>query len=414
MEKISLKELALPLIKSIDSFNYLLKSHHRRTAIISYYLGKKLGLSEKDMIDLVIAASLHDIGALSVQERDMLIKEDVENPEPHCVMGFKMLANFDVFDNVAMIIRHHHIKFHDIKNYDYEIPFQSHIVHLADRVDISIDPSKFVLNQKNDVTEHILSKAEIVFHPEVVNAFAEVSKADIFWIEINNMTMKQLFNKINFSLFHDISVKQMIEFALVVSRIIDFRSKFTASHSYTVGKIAQKIGELLGYDKDKCIKLLVSGYFHDIGKIGIDTNFIEKPTSLTQEEFNQVKLHTYYTGQILNELSGSEWFKEIIDWALHHHEKIDGSGYPFALKKDEISEGTIIIAFSDIISALMEERPYREGLNIENTFAIIESKMAEKLGTEMFSKIMVYKDEINSIVHNCHKESIEAYTRKCC
>lgn len=78
MDKISLKELAFPLIKSIDSFNYLLKSHQRRTAVISYHLGRELGLSHDEMVDLVVAAALHDIGALSVQERDTLIQEDVE------------------------------------------------------------------------------------------------------------------------------------------------------------------------------------------------------------------------------------------------------------------------------------------------------------------------------------------------
>lgn len=77
MEELTLKELALPLIKAIDSFNYLLKSHHRRVAVIAYNIAKELNLSEKDLSELVIAASMHDIGALSIQERDMLIQEDV-------------------------------------------------------------------------------------------------------------------------------------------------------------------------------------------------------------------------------------------------------------------------------------------------------------------------------------------------
>jgi len=94
MEKLTLRELAIPMIKAIDSFNYLLKSHHRRTAIISYAIGKQMGLNESQLFELVISAALHDIGALSVQERDMLLQEDVLNPLPHCIMGHRMLSSF--------------------------------------------------------------------------------------------------------------------------------------------------------------------------------------------------------------------------------------------------------------------------------------------------------------------------------
>ena len=147
MEKLSLKELAVPMIKAIDSFNYLLKSHHRRTAVISYYIGKQLKLSDNDLFELIIAASLHDIGAMSVQVRDMLIQEDVHDPVPHCIMGHRMLISFDAFKEISKIIKHHHIKYEDSLNMeDGVVPFQSHIIHLADRVDIIVSPDEFVLN----------------------------------------------------------------------------------------------------------------------------------------------------------------------------------------------------------------------------------------------------------------------------
>lgn len=409
MEKITLKELAVPLIKSIDSFNYLLKSHHRRTAIISYYLGNEMGLAQKAMIDLVISASMHDIGALSVQERDMLIQEDVDNPKPHCDMGYKMLSTFDIFKDIAHIIKHHHIKYGELSQTEDEVYIQSHIIHLADRTDILISPDEFILDQKNKVIEGILNKRGSVFHPDVCAAFIEVSKSDIFWIEINNMTMEQLFSKVNFELYSTLTREQIINFSLVISRIIDFRSRFTASHSYTVGQLAYKIGKFMNYDEDSCTKLLVAGYFHDIGKIGIDTSFIEKPGPLSDNEFNQVKLHSYYTGQILNELSNSKWFKDVVNWAKNHHERTDGTGYPLALHGEEVSEGTMIIEFSDIISALMENRPYREGMNIDKAFNVIENSIVSHLNSNIFMLIKDNKEEINGVVQYCHLNSFVAY-----
>ena len=357
MEKMSLRELAIPMIKAIDSFNYLLKSHHRRTAVISYYIAKKLDLNKNELIELVIAAALHDIGALSIQERDMLVKEDVINPGPHCLMGHRMLASFDVFKPVAQIIKFHHVKFQDsLKVPEGEIPFQSHVIHLADRVDVLINPDEFILNQKSTVINKIRDKTGEIFHPEVFKAFEEVSKADIFWIEINNLEMQQLFQKINFSIDFELTIENMLEFALTISRIIDFRSRFTASHSYTVAHLAALIGKLSGFSEEKCKKLMISGYLHDIGKIGIDPGIIEKKGPLTDEEYNLIKLHAYYTGQILSELTKSNWFSEIVTWSERHHEKMDGTGYPFSLNHEDIDDGVNILSFSDIISALMEKK----------------------------------------------------------
>lgn len=411
MERLSLRELAVPMIKAIDSFNYLLKSHHRRVAVISYYIGRQLNLNNDDLVELLIAAALHDIGALSVQERDMLIQEDVTNPYAHCIMGYRMLSLFEVFKNIAQIIKHHHIKYEDSLSMEKsEVLFQSHIVHLADRVDIFISPDSFILNQKGTVTEKIRERVGTTFHPEVFKAFEEVSKADVFWIEINNLQIDKLFQKINFSIDFELTIDTVLEFALTISRIIDFRSRFTASHSYTVAHLSSLIGGYLGFTEEKCKKLMVTGYLHDLGKIGIDPGLIEKKGPLTDEEFNLVKMHAYYTGQILGELSGSDWFSEIINWAERHHEKADGTGYPFSLDGSSLDEGVKVLEFADIISALMEERPYRKSLSIDVAFDIIKDKMAAGISPEIFSIIEMHKDEINEVVRKCQAHKFEEYS----
>ena len=410
MEKLSLKELAVPMIKAIDSFNYLLKSHHRRTAVISYYIGKQLNLSGDDMIQLIIAAALHDIGALSVQERDMLVREDVSNPNPHCLMGYRMLLSFEVFRTIAQIIKHHHIVYTDSLEMDEgEAPLQSHIIHLADRVDILISPDEFILNQKKSVIERIREKTGSVFHPKVVEAFEAAAKADIFWIEINNLEIDQLFRKVDFSMDFDLTIDNILEFALTISRIIDFRSRFTASHSYTVAHLSSLIGRYFGLTEEKCKKLMVAGYLHDIGKIGIDPGLIEKNGPLSEEEFNLIKLHTYYTAQILKELASCNWFSEIVVWSERHHEKADGSGYPYALDDSSLDLGVKILAYSDVISALMEERPYRRSLSIDVAFDIIGTKIAATISIDIFREIEKHKDEINELVRQCQTHTFEEF-----
>ena len=410
MQKLSLKELAIPMIKAIDSFNYLLKSHHRRVAVISYHIGRQMNLADEELFELVVAAALHDIGALSVQERDMLIQEDVTNPQPHCTMGFRMLSTFDAFVDIAQIIKHHHINYQHSQSMPVdEVLFQSHIIHLADRVDILISPDEFILNQKARVTAKIQEKVGTIFHPDVFSAFELAAKSDIFWIDINNLTIEQLFRKFNFSIDFELTIDNIIDFALTLSRIIDFRSRFTASHSYTVAHLANLLGNYFGFDDEQCKKLMVAGYLHDIGKIGIDPGIIEKKGPLTDDEFNLMKLHAYYTGQILNELNSSEWFSEIVTWSERHHEKVNGSGYPFSLDGASLDQGVKILAFSDIISALMEERPYRESLSVDTAFDIIENKIAASLSREMFDEIKLHKEEINQVVQECQDHIFDEY-----
>ncbi|MBS1169628.1 MAG: hypothetical protein H6R01_546 [Burkholderiaceae bacterium] len=410
MDKLTLRELAIPMIKSIDSFNYLLKSHHRRTAVIAYHIGMKMGLPKESLFNLVTAAALHDIGALSVQERNMLVQKDVENPKPHCVMGQRMLASFAPFKTISDIIKHHHIKYEDSLNMpEVEVPFESHIIHLADRIDILISPDEFILNQKQPVTAHIRDKVGAIFHPEVFDAFDAAAKSDIFWIEINNLEIEQLFKRIDFSANFVLTVDRVLDFALVMSRIIDFRSKFTVSHSYTVAHLAALIGSFLGFSEEKCKKLMAAGYLHDIGKIGIDPGIVEKNGALTDEEFNQMKLHTYYTGQILNELTTSEWFREIVTWAERHHEKPDGTGYPYALTDESLDDGMKVIAYSDVISALMEDRPYRKGGTMEEAFDIIRNSKLLGISPTIFGIIEEHSEEINAMVQNCREIKYQEY-----
>lgn len=402
MENISLKELVVPMIKSIDSFNYLLKSHHRKTAVIAYQLGKQLQLDNEHMTLLVVAAAMHDVGALSVVERDSLIVADVDNPLPHCLMGYKMLNQFSVFSEIARIIRHHHIHYEDVSKQRF-VPFESFIIHLADRIDIFLNADEFVLDQKKRVTEEILLRCGTVFHPQVCEAFQVVAQRDIFWINIMNMTMEQLFDSIDFSLRYELDMSTIAKFSETISRIIDFRSQFTASHSATVAQLAKEIGSYFGLGEEDCFKLMIAGYLHDIGKIGIDPSIIEKNGPLTEQEYNRMKLHSYYTVQILTELGKTPWFAQIVTWAGHHHERIDGSGYPFAISGAELDLGTKILAYSDVLTALLEDRPYRPKMSLEKAMDIMKNQVAIKIDCSMMKRIEEHQEDIARIVNECQR-----------
>ena len=130
----------------------------------------------------------------------------------------------------------------------------------------------------------------------------------------------------------------------------------------------------MGYDDETCDKMYLAGALHDVGKIAIGNEILEKPARLTYEEFAKMKNHAGYTYMILSNVNG---FEEIRDLAAFHHERLDGSGYPFGKKADELNQLQRIMACADIYQALTEKRPYKDGMSHEKACSILK-EMAEK------------------------------------
>ena len=107
----------------------------------------------------------------------------------------------------------------------------------------------------------------------------------------------------------------------------------------------------MGFDEETSQKMYLAGALHDIGKVAIGNEIIEKPGRLTEDEFAVMKHHAAYTYYILNEIDD---FDEMRDWAAFHHERLDGTGYPFGKKAEELNTQERIMACVDIYQALTE------------------------------------------------------------
>ena len=146
------------------------------------------------------------------------------------------------------------------------------------------------------------TKNDTIFDLKLVKIIYKISKSDIFWIDINNLSIEQLFNRMEFSLDYELTPRNIIEFSSILARIVDYRSHYTVAHAYTVSTLAELIGDFFDLNQDQRKKLLIAGFLHDIGKIGVDPTLIEKPGKLTNDEYSQVKLNSYFTGKILKDL----------------------------------------------------------------------------------------------------------------
>ncbi|MEA4933762.1 MAG: HD domain-containing protein, partial [Lawsonibacter sp.] len=167
----------------------------------------------------------------------------------------------------------------------------------------------------------------------------------------------------------------LIDLARIYSYLIDFRSPFTATHSASVAKVAQKLAELLHFSSTDCKKMLAAGYLHDLGKLTVDNAILEKQSALEPEEFDVIRSHTYYTYYLLDNIAGLDDLKR---WAAYHHERLNGTGYPFHIGEDRLCLGSRIMAVADVFSALQEKRPYKEPMSQKETTTILNNMVKNK------------------------------------
>ena len=186
---------------------------------------------------------------------------------------------------------------------------------------------------------------------------------------IDNETLDTMLWKKVSRIKQELNFTQIKAIADLFAHIVDYKSPFTSNHSIGVAEGAEKISRFMGFDEDICQKMYLAGALHDIGKVAIGNEILEKPEKLTDEEFKTMKHHAEYTYYIL---SGIDDFEEIRDWAALHHEKLNGKGYPFGKTADELNEQERIMACIDIYQTLTEDRPYKKGLSHEKACDILD------------------------------------------
>ncbi|WP_165974160.1 HD domain-containing phosphohydrolase [Marinitoga lauensis] len=158
-----------------------------------------------------------------------------------------------------------------------------------------------------------------------------------------------------------------LRFATKLSIIAEAHDDITGMHIYRVGEISAFIAEKLGLNREKIIEIKNFAPLHDIGKIFIDKNLLRKNGILSDEEFEEIKMHTIYAMKLLDD----PYFETAKNIALYHHENHDGTGYPFKLKGKEIPIEAQIVALADKYDALRSLRTYKEGFSHKKVYEII-------------------------------------------
>lgn len=400
-------ELIVSLSRAVDLVSPRLASHHLQVAIIAYSIGRELDLPIAQINDTVLAAALHDVGAFSLAEKMATLQFELENPHQHAERGYRLLKSYRPFSHAADIVRFHHVPFSPASPGSWfnveRVPLGSHIVHLADRVAVLVGGQREVLGEARAIHERIQEQSGKMFMPDVVEAFGTLAEKESFWLDAASPPDLALPGASTI----EADINELLDLARLFSRIIDFRSRFTVTHSTGVAASAEQLAEFIGFCERECGMIKVAGYLHDIGKMAVPTEILEKPSELTKAEFNVIRGHTYYTYRILAPI---EELYEMNTWASFHHERLDGSGYPFHHLGRDLPLGSRIMAVADVFTAITEDRPYRKGMPEEKAVQVLQ-QMAGKhaLDRNIVALLISNFAKINASRTEAQARAVEEY-----
>ena len=411
----TVRSLLNALAKAMNLINPEMENHHQETAYLAYQLGTEMRLPTEDLHLIVVSALLHDVGTIVMPQKENLSEIESHRREI-AQIGAAIIRDLEPFKPAAVIIElcqngwQENVRFAETASCSAVLREKAETciavaecIHLADIVSALWDEEGDILNQVPMIREAIERGRGTEFSDRAVDALVSLSRREFIWMDF-------ILNPAFLSYFtgdmHDLGLERTAELTQLMSRIIDFRSSFTAMHSAGVAASAKELARLAGMSEEDCLKMEIAGNLHDVGKLRVPNEILEKPGKLTDEEFNKVKEHPYYTRLVLMEIEG---FEEIADWAGYHHEKLNGRGYPFNLSESNLSLGSRIMAVADIFSAITEERPYRKPMSREQAMKVMWENVERG---EISGEIVKLLDENYDTVNEARmKRSQEAGAR---
>jgi len=374
---VNLGNLLLTLSEAMDLSNPTISQHQYRTAYIALEIACYAGIRDDRLENIFTASLLHDIGALTVEEKILLHNNEAEDEELHTVRGEILLNRIPWLKGISKIVRNHH---RDWKDWDdgleNPVVMASQIIYLSDYIERQIDRSRYILHQTEDIVDIVRKLQDGRVNEKIVSYFIDISKREDFWLDLVNPRLYSVL--LHNGPFHNrpVALDDILLISNLYRDLIDFKSPYTATHTSGVAECASKLSELFGFADIDIKYMRIAGNLHDIGKLLIPNSIIEKPGKLTAHEYAIMRCHSYYTYHTIDSIGG---LHRIAEWAAYHHERLDGSGYPFHYSGDEISTGARIMAVADVFTALIEDRPYRKGLDEYQIHKIIKNQADNNL-----------------------------------
>lgn len=352
---ISSKDVYHIIRKALEIMDVSIVQHGERTGYILLKMLQTEGNHTKQSIlDYTMLGMLHDIGMIKTGYSGTLVDREQKNVWAHSIYGYLFLKHLSPIGEKAEAVLYHHLPYdrHDLIQSRY-LKIAEYLA-LADKMDMFMRMENQEMEQdyfqKNINIEFSERALELFYRAQAQFHFLEKLK-DGSYIE----EMEELLSNAHFDAKYKKAFLEMLIYA------VDFRSQQTVLHTLATTTFATELGRLMRVGAHDIQVLYYGALLHDIGKIAIPVEILEAPRKLSDEEMRIMKAHVIISEQVLRGMINDE----VLEVAVRHHEKLDGSGYHRGIKGEELTQLQRIVAVADILSALYGKRSYKEAFDGE-------------------------------------------------
>lgn len=383
------QELMQLLYNAYNIVDRNLLAHGQRVAYIMLevlqanpFLMENVPVSLHECLGLIV---FHDIGAYKTDLVRSIDQLDTHHMSNHSIYGYLFTKYISPFTDLAEVILYHHTGDRRVNTLDTPYRQILKVFRICDYLDIyltqngSWDELQFhSWVQTLDISERTLhiclsTLMSTSWLSNLSNTYYEKYLADFF--------SKRYLSKQEEDIYLD-----------MLATAIDFRSEFTVRHVHSTVSLSLVVASYLGCTAEQLEHIRYGALLHDVGKIAISKEVLESPYKLTDEEMAHMRTHVYYTEQILAPIIPDH----ILQIAIRHHEKLDGSGYPNHYTEKDLTLEQRIVAVGDILSALLQKRSYKEPFSKEK---IIDILTLEAENNKLCRKVVqVILDNYDNIV----------------
>lgn len=275
---------------------------------------------------------------------------------------------------------------------------------------VGLNVMKFIMADQNNIMELI---QQMIGENKPVKLVSQYKKKDhsLIYVEVSSSIIQYGDSKVCLVNVHDITERKKGEEAIqqnvlelrktlyagidALIYIVEKRDPYTAGHQQRVAALAQAIAQEMSLEKSEIETIRIAGVLHDIGKIYVPSDILNKPGRLTDMEMGIIKTHPQVSFEIIEQMPFKTNVAEIV---LQHHERLDGSGYPKGLKGKNISIGAKILGVADVVEAMSSHRPYRPAIGWQLALKEIEDKKGILYDAEVVEACLrVYDSELGSV-----------------
>lgn len=385
MSVISNKNLNEVIVKTLSIMNPQIIQHGQITGYILYKMLQFEGkCSRQELLDYTMLGILHDIGLYQEQNQQKVAQMNQEDPWSHSVYGFLFLKYLTPIGDLAEAVLYHHLDYNRFKLISMNYRHITECLALADQMD-----SYMQHGGKGIPTDYFTRYRDIKFSGRALDLFLRAEKRlGITRQLVSGAYREELAEALSRKLSNEDYKRGFLEMLVY---IIDSRSEATVVHTMSTVYFAKQLGSLMKLSSRDLKNLSYGALLHDLGKIAIPLDILEAPGRLEEDQMRIMRGHVQITEHILNGLVDDE----VLQIAIRHHEKLDGTGYHRGLTEKELTLPQQIMAVADILSALYGKRSYKGSFDSDRIKQILnEDADKHKISRKAVDCLMEHYDQV--------------------